>query len=83
MGKLSEILASVEGLVVVAYVLAVIAPTLEAMPTCDMSSGYNPYGTPASETHPSGTWAGTCKSIKDTVLVVPRVLNVLFAPYLP
>lgn len=73
----------VVGLIALAYILAVIEPTLETMALCHMSAGYNPHGTTDADMYPPDTWAGTCKSTKDAVLLVPRVLNAIFAPFIP
>lgn len=69
-------------LIVLAYVLAAIAPVLDGIAQCDTYGGYNPHGTAVSDMYPPGTWAGTCKVVKDVVMVVPQALNRIFAPFI-
>ena len=69
--------------IVLAYVLAAIAPVLDVIAQCDTYGGYNPHGTTVTDMYPPGTWAGTCKVVKDVVMVVPQALNRIFAPYIP
>ena len=70
------------GIITIAYVLALLAPSLEGILTCEEFAGYNPHGMTDADRYVSGTWASTCITVENTVLFVPRVLSTVLAPYM-